>query len=145
MIFDTQTRFSNAQAVTASAASTDTIDLLAAGIPYGSSTPLARDQGVTSGEVPLLIQVVQNFAALTSLVVSVQTDDNPGFTSQTTVLASQAIPLAALRAGYQFNIPALPEGTVERYVRLFYTVAGSNATAGQITAGIVAARQKNPL
>jgi hypothetical protein len=143
MIFDAQSRFSNAQAITATAASTDVIDLGAAGIPYGHTAALRRDLGVH--QIPLHIQVVENFATLTSLVVSVQTDDNSSFSSATTILASQAIPVASLVAGYVFNIDDLPLQTSERYVRLNYTVAGSNATAGKITGGIVAASQRNPL
>lgn len=144
MIFDAQTKFSNAQAVTATAVSTNVIDLGAAGIPYGSSTALTRDQGVGE-DIPLLVQVVTTFATLTSLTVSVQTSVDEAFTSPVTVLASQAIPVASLVAGYTFNIDSLPERTRLRYVRLNYTVAGSNATAGAVTAGIVAARQNNPL
>ncbi|WP_374387080.1 Bbp16 family capsid cement protein [Brevundimonas sp.] len=143
MIFDAQTRFSNAQAVTSTAASTNTIDLLAAGIPYGASAAVARDQGVFG--IPLHIQVVESFATLTSLTVSVQTDDNDAFSSATTVIATQAIPAADLTAGYVFNIGEIPLKTRERYLRLNYTVAGSSATAGKITAGIVAASQRNPL
>lgn len=147
MIFDKQTQFSAAQAITVSAASTNVIDLKAAGIPYGHTGAVTRDQGINAGgnEVPLLIQVVTAFATATSVKVAVQTDDNDAFSSAATVLESEAIPVASLVAGYKFNIPQLPEGTRERYVRLYYTVAGSDATAGAITAGIVAARQNNPL
>lgn len=143
MIFDAQTRFSNAQAVTASAASTNVIDLGAAGTPYGSSTALSRDQGVM--HIPIHIQVVTAFATLTSLKVAVQVDDNSSFSSATTVLETEAIPAASLVAGYVFNIDSFPLKTNERYVRLYYTVAGSDATAGAITAGVVAAAQRNPL
>lgn len=147
MIFDKQTQFSAAQAITVSAASTNVIDLLAAGVPYGHTGAVTRDQGINSGEsdVPLLIQVVTAFATATSVKVAVQTDDNSSFSSAATILETEAIPIATLVAGYKFNIARLPEGTRERYVRLYYTVAGSDATAGAITAGIVAARQNNPL
>lgn len=143
MIFDAQTRFSKEQAVTVSAASTNVIDLGAAGIPYGDDAALARDQGVN--DIPIRIQVTTAFATLTSLKVAVQTDDNSAFSSATTVLETEAIPVASLVAGYQFNIDKLPLKTTERYVRLYYTVAGTDATAGKITAGVVAANQQNPL
>lgn len=147
MIFDTQTRFSNAQAITASAASTNVIDLLAAGIPYGHTGAVTRDLGVNSdmSEADLLIQVVTTFATATSVKVAVQTDDNSSFSSATTILETEAIPIASLVAGYVFNIDEFPFLTRERYVRLYYTVAGSDATAGAITAGVVAAAQRNPL
>lgn len=144
MIFDAQSKFSAAQAITVSAASTNVIDLGAAGIPYGDTAALTRDQGV--GEmVPLLIQVTTAFATLTSLKVAVQTSVDEAFTSPVTVLESEAIAAASLVAGYVFNIDKLPEKTRLRYVRLYYTVAGLDATAGKVTAGIVAARQNNPL
>jgi len=140
MIFDAQTRFSNAQAVTASAASTNVIDLKAAGIPYGNDVALSRDLGIF--DIPLRIQVVTAFATLTSLKVAVQTDDNSSFSSATTVLETEAIAAAALVAGYQFNIDKFPLKTSERYVRLYFTVAGSDATAGAVTAGVVAANEQ---
>ncbi len=147
MIFDAQTRFSNAQAITATAVSTNVIDTLAAGIPYGHSAAVTRDFGVNSdlAEPSLYIQVVESFATLTSLTVSVQTATDEAFTSPTTVLATQAVPVASLVAGYNFNIDEFPFRTRQRYIRLNYTVAGSNATAGKITAGIVAAEQRNPI
>lgn len=147
MIFDAQTRFSNAQAITASAVSTNVIDTLAAGTPFGHSGAVTRDFGVNSEmvEAELQIQVVQDFATLTSLTVSVQTATDSAFTSPTTVLSTQAVPAASLKAGYVFNIDELPFRTRERYIRLNYTVGGSNATAGAITAGVVAAGQRNPL
>lgn len=141
MIFDKQVQFSAAQAITASAASTNIIDLLAAGIPYGDNAALARDQGLFN--IPLLIQVVTAFATLTSLKVAVQTDDNSSFSSATTVLETEAIAAASLVAGYQFNIDKIPLKTTERYVRLYFTVAGSDATAGAVTGGVTAANQNN--
>jgi hypothetical protein len=141
MIFDAQTRFSNAQAVTASAASTNVIDLRAAGIPYGNDVAVSRDLGIF--DIPLRIQVVTAFATATSIKVAVQTDDNSSFSSAATVLETEAIPIATLVAGYQFNIDKFPLKTSERYVRLYYTVAGSDATAGAITAGVVAANEQN--
>lgn len=140
MIFDAQTRFSNAQAVTASAASTNVIDLGAAGTPFGDNSAIARDQGIM--QIPLRIQVTEAFATLTSLKVAVQVDDNSAFSSAVTVLETEAIVAASLVAGYQFNIDSFPLKTNERYVRLYYTVAGSDATAGKITAGVVAANQQ---
>ena len=147
MILSKQDEFSAAQAITASAASTNVIDLRAAGIPYGSSTALARDQGVNAkgAEIPLLIQVVTAFATLTSLKVAVQMSVDEAFTSPLTVLETEAIAAASLVAGYTFNIDKLPLKTTARYIRLYYTVAGSNATAGAVTAAIVPGLQQNPL
>ena len=64
MIFDAQTLFSNKQAITASAASTNYIDLLAVGTPYGAAAASNRDLG--KGEkIPIRIQVTTAFATAT--------------------------------------------------------------------------------
>ncbi|WP_292229325.1 Bbp16 family capsid cement protein [Brevundimonas sp.] len=144
MIFDKTLQYSAAQAVTATAASTNVIDHLAAGIPYGSSVPLTRDLGV-GPEVPLLVQVVEAFAGATTVQVSYQTSDAENFGSGVdTVVSSGAVPVADLKPGFQFAIDQIPYKARKRYSRLNFTVAGAG-TAGKITAGIVAAVQKNPL
>lgn len=143
MLFDSLGVFSADQAITASAASTNVVDLGATGTPKpGHTTALVRDIG--KGEpVPIRIQVTEDFATLTSLKVAVQVDSAEGFGSAVTVLETEAIPVASLVAGYVFNIEALPRGVNARYMRLYYTVAGSNATAGKVYAGIVSAVQSN--
>lgn len=138
MILSKQDLFSDAQAVTATAASTNLIDLGAQGTVVGQSAALAYDHGQGT-YIPLLIQVVETFATLTSLTVTVEMDDNAAFSSATTIATTQAVAAATLVAGYVFQITAIPIRTTERYIRLKYTVAGSDATAGKITAGIVAA------
>jgi hypothetical protein len=143
MIFDRSLLMSNAQAITATAASTDVIDLGATGTVFGNSAALVRDVG-RGYEIPLRVQVVQAFNNLTSLTVAVQCDDNSGFSSARTVATSQAVALASLAVGYVFEeIPTFQVGTNERYVRLNYTVAGTAPTTGQITAGITLANQRS--
>ncbi len=141
MIFDTTNLFSNDQAVTVTAASSNVIDLGAPGTVLGAPYPLNRDIG-RGNPLPLLIQVTVAFATLTSLKVAVQSSDTEAFTGQVdTVLESEAVPVAQLLAGYQFPLDHIPKGVKHRYVRLYYTVAGSTATAGQVTAGITAGNQ----
>ncbi|MGJ5032272.1 Bbp16 family capsid cement protein [Bradyrhizobium sp. HKCCYLS2038] len=136
MIFDLQTLLSNAQAITASAASTNIIDL-------GPIAPggIVRDIG-KGREVPLRIQVVEAFNNLTSLTIDIQTDDNTGFSSPATVI-SRTIPLAQLTAGYVDVIEEFTRKTNERYVRLNYTVTGTAPTTGKITAGVTMGNQSN--
>jgi len=142
MIFDTTLQFSSNQAITATAASTNSIDLGATGTPFGGIA-LTRDIGAGK-EIAISCLVTETFATLTSLTVTIETDDNSSFSSATTVYSSGAIPVATLVAGYPFKVPAhFPLGTNERYVRLKYTVAGSSATTGKITAGVVDGRQTN--
>lgn len=141
MIFDTQALFSDAQAITATAASTNYYDRRAFGTVVGGSAALAPDLG--KGEpLPLRVQVVEAFNNLTSLAIDIQVDDNSSFSSPTTV-ATETIALAALKAGkVAESLKYLPAGVTERYVRLYYTVTGTAPTTGKITAGVVAAHQE---
>lgn len=141
MLLDRQTQFSNRQAITASAASTDHINLQPKGKRPHSGGGVWTDIGI-GNTIPLLVQVTDNFTGGTSVAVSVQTDDNPSFSSPKTVLQTAAIPVADLRAGYRFALDEFPTGTDEQYVRLYYTVVGT-PTAGTITASAVAAVQYN--
>lgn len=130
MLMDRQNLFSSAQAVTASAASTDIIDL-------GSS----RDVG--AGEALEVIVVVDaSFTAggAATLDVALQTDTSSGFGSAVTLLSTGATALASLAAGSSIARFKVPRGTL-RYLRLYYTVATGPMTAGTITAGISLGRQ----
>jgi hypothetical protein len=121
-ILDRQILFSNEQAITASAASTDVVDL--------SGT---RDVG-SGGPLYVLVQVMQAFDALTSLTIALQTSATENFVSPVQ-LTARTVALASLTAGATFSVGPVPGGTL-RYVRLYYTVTGSSPTVGKITAGI---------
>ena len=69
MIFSAQQLFSDDQAITASADSTNVIDLGVAGTPYGAAAALNRDIGDGAG-IPILVQITEAFEYLTSLEVS---------------------------------------------------------------------------
>lgn len=142
MLLDENTLFSDDQAITATAASTNYMDLQEGNTPPGS--PAAMLQKIGGGnDIPLLIQATEAFATLTSLTITVETDDNTSFSSAKTVAGTHAIPVADLVAGYIAPLTVVPNTIAERYVRLKYTVAGSNATAGKITASVVAGIQTN--
>jgi hypothetical protein len=144
MIFDATTLFSNAQAITATAASTNIIDLGATGTVFGAAAAIARDIG-KGREIAIRASVVESFNNLTSLTIGVETDDNAGFSSAKTVWTSPAYALADLATGAKLLLPdELPVGTDERYLRLKYTVAGTAPTLGKITAGVTAGNQTNP-
>lgn len=141
MIFDNTLLLSDKQAITADAASTNTIDLRATGTPFGDSAAIVRDLG-RSANVPLSVSVNETFNNLTSLAVQVQT--SPDNMVWTTILTGPTVSLAKLVAGYQFKVlDELPEGTDARYVRLFYDITGAAPSTGKITAGVVAGRQTN--
>ena len=129
MLLDQQALFSAAQAITATAASTNVIDT-------GSNKDVGK-----YGDIPLLIQVVEGFNNLTSLTVTVQTDDNSAFSSAADVL-SMTIPLASLVLGYKSPVITLPM-KMDRYIRLNYTVTGTAPTIGKVTAGITGGVQTN--
>jgi len=152
MIFDRTLLLSNKQAITATAVSTNVIDLLAAGKPYRSAKTLNRNLGIGSC-IPFLIQVTQDFAAAGAgtLTVTLECDDNVGFASARTIWSSGAIALADLKAGQNLGlVNYIPKGVndkgiTEQYFRLNYTVATGPFTAGAIMAGVVADVQISPL
>lgn len=141
MIFDKTLLLSDAQAITADAASTNVIDLLAAGKVYGAAANLTKDIG-KGQSIPLLVQVVEAFNTLTSLTVTVQCDSVENFATPKNVV-SQTIALADLVAGKTVSLVAVPPGVDERYMRIYYDVTGTDPTAGKITAGIVHGIQTN--
>ena len=59
-LFDNAGLFSEDQAVTATAASTNSIDLQAMGTPVGAAGALVLDAGLS--EIPILVQVTTTFA-----------------------------------------------------------------------------------
>lgn len=143
MILDATALFSNGQAITADAASTNTIDLGETGTIYGYSSAMVRDIGPGT-PIPILVTVTETFTNLTSMVIKIQADDNSSFSSAKDVFVSPSYTLAQLATGAKFLLPEyIPSGTDERYVRLYYDITGSAPDAGKITAGIVASRQTN--
>ncbi|QNQ08317.1 Bbp16 family capsid cement protein [Sphingomonas alpina] len=143
MIMDATTLFSNVQAVTATTVSTNIVDLGATGTVYGAVAAIVRDIG-KGAAVPLKVTVAESFNNLTSLTITVETDDNAGFASAKTVWTSPAYAVADLAAGAKLLLPdSIPLGTDERYARLKYTVAGAAPTLGKITAGVTAGNQTN--
>lgn len=118
MILDADLLFSNKQAVTTTATSTNEIDLGVAGDAIGQ-------------ELTIHVVVDTAFATLTSLTVSLETSANGS--TWTTVLSGPAVPRASLTKGANIFCVRVPQG-LSRYVRLKYTVGGSNATAGKVTA-----------
>ena len=135
MIFDKQAIFSDAQAITATARSTDTIDRGAARTPKHAKNALSRDFG--KGRKPeLRVQVVEAFNNLTSLTIALQCDDDVGFGSPKTIW-SQVVPLAGLTRGAVIPLENVPRGVDERYISLLYTVTGTAPTLGRVTAGLV--------
>lgn len=124
MILDKATLFSDDQAITADAVSTNIVDLGVAA------------RGISQGEpVKLLIQVTAAFNTLTTLIVSVQQDAVEALSSPEE-LATTTLVLADLVVGAKFFITFVPRND-ERYLRLNYNVTGTDPTTGAITAGLL--------
>ena len=123
MLLDSQGIFSNAQAITATAVSTNVVKMVGE-VSFGT-------------DIDLSIEIVEDFNNLTSLNVDVQTATDSAFTSPVT-LQSASLLLAALKKSKFFPINAIPKGNLG-YIRLNYTVTGTAPTTGKITAGVVAA------
>lgn len=115
MIIDSLIEFSDAQALTATAASTNVIDL-------------GSDRDIGPGR-PLWVVVQVDVAADgttgdETYSVALETDDNSGFSSASS-LATVSIPRSTV-AGTRFLI-GMPRAN-ERYLRLYYTLAGTTPT-----------------
>ena len=118
MLLDKNTILSDAQAITTTAASTNTLDLTAAG-------------NAVAGGLFAVCRTDVAFAGATSVQVSLQTADNSAFSSATTLL-SVTFAAADLAAAQKLLMAmALPLG-LKRYVRAYYTVTGT-ATAGKLS------------
>ncbi|EEU9533621.1 Bbp16 family capsid cement protein [Escherichia coli] len=127
MINDKLLMFSEAQAVTASAASTDTIDL-------GPIDGTRRDIGVG---YPLEYWITVNTTATAAgaATVNAQLQTSPDNSTWTTIASSGDLALSTLVAGRRVVSQKVPQG-VQRYLRVNYVVGTGPLTAGAFTAGI---------
>ena len=122
MILDEQGLFSNKQAVTGSCVSENVLDMGKREVSFG--TP-----------VGLFIQIAETFNNLTSLSIKVQTSMEEDFSSNVD-LVEQKMLLDELTKGAVSSIKFLPKGNLG-FLRLVYTVDGTNPTQGAIIAGVV--------
>lgn len=126
MMIDHQNVFSWDQAITGSAASANVFDL----------GPSSYDRGPGEGKV-VAITLPAAFTLLTSLEFKLQCDDDDQFGTARD-LTKLSVELARLTKGASFTLPLPLEG-VERYVRLYYTVTGTNPNAGKVRAWLAPA------
>ncbi len=139
MILSKQLTFSDQQSISGTAASTNILDLGETGTVVGATSALPSDPGDGTA-VPINVQVTEAFNNLTSLKIAIEVDSNSSFSSPREVL-SQSIVRADLVPGKQTSFHVLPKGLDERYLRLRYTVTGTNPSSGKISAAIVAGVQ----
>lgn len=140
MIIDAENRFSNGQAITGDAASTNIIDL-------GDIASKVQSR-IKKGAARLYVAAKEGFNTLTSLTISLRTAAaytgtvaNGSLSSPTTVL-SKTILLADLVDGAVLIDQELPIG-LDQYVDLYYDVNGSDPSEGSINAFIVTDSQSN--
>jgi len=127
MITDKLLRVSDAQAVTTTAVSTDTVDL-----------SVARDIG-EGQDLFMNFAVTEAFAGGTSTNFEVIIADNAALSSNVQVIgASGAIVTASLPLGTNVAVRLNPQiaSLGKRYLGARYTVSGTNS-AGKVTADIV--------
>ena len=126
MITDNLLRVSEDQAVTTTAVSTDTIDLVTAR-DIGEGTPLYMNFAVTTA-----------MAGGTSIKFEVITSANANLSSPTVVGSSDVILTAALTQGKNVVVRINPDiaGKGKRYLGARYPVAGT-FNAGKVTADVV--------
>lgn len=128
MILDKLTLFSEAQAVTASAASTDVLDL-------GPIKGTVRDIGV-GYPIEFMVQVSTTATAAGAATVNFQLQTSADNSTYTTIYDSGALALTALVAGKRPVVAKVPQG-VKRYLRVNYSVGTGPLTAGAFTAGLL--------
>lgn len=146
MILDNTLIFSSAQLLTASAASTSTVDLTGGTLFNGGNFPTGQafgeDLGVGDGvNVPkVYFGIVTAFTTCTS--VNFQIQGNDAWTAPagwTTYAESGAVPIASLVAGAQWQID-LPRrifgARLPAELRVYYTLAGGAETTGSVNSGI---------
>lgn len=153
MYVDKQLEFSDAQAVTSTAISSNVYDTLT------KTTGAATISGATTGNTRLdlggqfqdLYLVIQTAVAITdtgsdaTLVATFETADDVGLSTNNTVLLSSGTLAFATyaTAGSQILVAKLPSALYRRYIGVRYTVASGPFTAGAIDAFLTTSPQIN--
>lgn len=134
MILSKRDEFSDAQAITGSAYSTNVQDLGAQPRHIGAQTPLSAVVGV----------VTEFDSSGDTVTVDVQlvTSDNADLSSHTVLAATGPLAQAALTAGAMVFNQRLPDTDYKRYLGFRYVIASGPATAGAVDAYLTPDVQK---
>jgi len=132
MYTDQNLYLSDAQALTATAASTKSIDFATALRNVGHGEPIEL---VVAVKTALLAS-----GGASNLTVALQ--DSADNSSFSTVVTGPAVAKASLVAGYELLRVRLPH-TLRRYIQVYYTVDTNDMTSGTIDAFLVIDRQDN--
>lgn len=133
MYVDKQAEFSDSQAVTATAISTNVMDLVS---NTSGKNPI-RDIG-TGQDVYLVVLTAvaaTDTGSDATLAVTLESDDNVGLTSATTHFSTGALAFAAYSpAGTVIAAIKLPSGNYERYLGVRFAVGAGPLLTGQFDA-----------
>ena len=116
-VLDNNEKFSDSQALTATADSTNHKDN-------------TTDRDLGPGEPMAAIVYIETVLGGTSsptISVSIETDDNASFSLGTVIAVSKAFSVAEVGSGLEIVVP-MPM-TNERFIQLIYTLTGSSPTA----------------
>lgn len=131
MITDAQLTFSDLQAITADAGSTNVVDL---------DDPRYLQRSGAQG-LRFVVRVGSvGFNNLTSLTASVRQSASSNMAAPDTIITGPTVLLAALvPGGLIFDVPwpAIDPLTAKRYLDIFFDVTGAAPTTGNVNAHIV--------
>jgi hypothetical protein len=140
MWLDKQLEFSDSQAVTATAISTNVVDLNTA-FNYNTGVDIG-----TGEDVYLVLQVdaAATAAGAATVQIALESSAAAGLTSSTVHFTSANYALTDLTAGKTLLAVKLPSGTYLRYLGVRYTVGTGPLTAGSFSAFLVKDVQASP-
>lgn len=134
MYIDKQAEFSDSQAVTVTAISTNVMDL----ISNSSGKNALRDIGAGQDVYLVVMTTVAatDVSSDATLVVTLESDSTPDLATSATVhFSTGTLAFAAFSpAGTVLAAVKLPKGEYERYLGVRYTVASGPLTAGNFDA-----------
>lgn len=150
MYVDTQNEFSDSQLVTATAISSNVIDLFTMGLGAGTSdvTPNTRLDIGQGEDIYLVVNtavLVTDSGSDATLTISLESADDVGLTTNAQVhFSSGALAFAAFApAGTNLVALKLPSALYRRYLGVRYTVAAGPLTAGAFDAFLTKDLQQN--
>jgi hypothetical protein len=127
----------SAQAITATAVSTNVMDTRQSGLPA------LVDFGVGYPTPWLIVNIVQAFNTLTSLQIDLVSDSNSNLSTSPVTHFSKTVLLAGLTAGAQVVRVQLPSDNYKEFLGVKYTVNGSNPSQGSVLAFLTVDPQQN--
>lgn len=143
MLIDAKELFSDAQAITVDAISTNVIDLLPSGGAINSGDtggPTANTTVNIGAGKPLYLYILVTTAMVSAgsatLTVALESDDNTSLSSATVhQTVASAVAAATMVGGYWIaKGTPIPAGNYQRYLGLRYTTNTSDFETGNVTA-----------